>query len=108
MLVLASFALFVMAGLLAGLVLEPEFAAMIANGYGDTVDLSNRIASALVAHGVQPGDTIAILSSNDPIAFTALFGISRAGAVWCAPVCSPRSSEFMRSKARGTPWRATG
>ena len=51
--------------------------------YGDTIDLSNRIASALVAHGVEQGDKIAILSSNDPVAFTTVFGISRAGAVWC-------------------------
>ena len=51
--------------------------------YGDTIDLSNRVASALVAHGVQPGDKVAVLSSNDPIAFTSVFGISRAGAVWC-------------------------
>jgi len=51
--------------------------------YGDTVELSNRVASALAAHGVEPGDTVAVLSSNDPVAFTTVFGISRAGAVWC-------------------------
>jgi fatty-acyl-CoA synthase len=51
--------------------------------YGDTIELSNRIASALVAHGVEPGDKVAVLSSNDPVAFTTVFGISRAGAVWC-------------------------
>ena len=26
---------------------------------------------------------MAILSANDPVAFTCVFGISRAGAVWC-------------------------
>ena len=31
----------------------------------------------------QPGDKVAILSANDPVAFTCVFGISRAGAVWC-------------------------
>ena len=31
----------------------------------------------------RPGDKVAILSANDPIAFTCVFGISRAGAVWC-------------------------
>ena len=30
-----------------------------------------------------PGDKVAILSANDPRAFTCVFGISRAGAVWC-------------------------
>ena len=33
--------------------------------------------------GVAPGDKVAILSANDPVAFTCVFGISRAGAVWC-------------------------
>ncbi len=40
-------------------------------------------------HGVAPGDKVAILSANDPVAFTCVFGISRAGAVWC-PV-NPRN-----------------
>lgn len=37
-LLLTSFALFVGAGLMAGLLVEPEFASMIATGYGDTID----------------------------------------------------------------------
>ncbi len=51
--------------------------------YDDVVALTGRIASALVARGVAQGDKVAILASNDPIAFTCVFGISRAGAVWC-------------------------
>lgn len=51
--------------------------------YDDVVALTGRIASALVGHGVAQGDKVAILASNDPIAFTCVFGISRAGAVWC-------------------------
>lgn len=45
-LLIAAFALFVLAGLLAGFFLEPEFASMIARGYSDTVDpvLQNRAA----------------------------------------------------------------
>ena len=46
-------------------------------------ELSQRIAAALAARGVRPGDRVAILSANDPTAFTCVFGISRAGAVWC-------------------------
>lgn len=38
MLLLASLVLFVCSGLIAGMVLEPEFAAMVATGYSDTVD----------------------------------------------------------------------
>lgn len=51
--------------------------------YAQVVDLSARIAAALAARGVRPGDRVAVLSANDPTAFTCVFGISRAGAVWC-------------------------
>ncbi|GAA3659470.1 long-chain fatty acid--CoA ligase [Nocardioides ginsengisoli] len=51
--------------------------------YGDVGALAARIASALVGRGVVAGDKVAILSGNDPVAFTCVFGISRAGAVWC-------------------------
>ena len=57
--------------------------------YGEVRELSVRIAAALARHGVAAGDKVAILSANDPIAFTCVFGISRAGAVWC-PV-NPRN-----------------
>ncbi len=51
--------------------------------YAEVVSLSHRIAAALAAVGVSPGDKVAILSANDPVAFSCVFGISRAGAVWC-------------------------
>lgn len=51
--------------------------------YDEVRDLAGRVASALAGRGVRPGDKVAILSSNDPVAFTCVFGISRAGAVWC-------------------------
>ncbi|MFH5231409.1 acyl-CoA synthetase [Antrihabitans spumae] len=57
--------------------------------YGAIVSQSHRIALALNRSGVHPGDKVAILSANDPTAFTCVFGISRAGAVWC-PV-NPRN-----------------
>jgi acyl-CoA synthetase (AMP-forming)/AMP-acid ligase II len=57
--------------------------------YGEVQALSWRIARALDRSGVRPGDKVAILSANDPIAFTCVFGIARAGAVWC-PV-NPRN-----------------
>ena len=57
--------------------------------YADVQELSRRITAALAARGVRPGDRVAILSANDPTAFTCVFGISRAGAVWC-PV-NPRN-----------------
>jgi acyl-CoA synthetase (AMP-forming)/AMP-acid ligase II len=51
--------------------------------YAEVVDLSYRVAAGLRARGVAPGEKVAILSSNDPVAFGSVFGISRAGAVWC-------------------------
>jgi acyl-CoA synthetase (AMP-forming)/AMP-acid ligase II len=57
--------------------------------YGDVVDLSHAVARALRRSGVRPGDKVGILSANDPTAFACVFGIARAGAVWC-PV-NPRN-----------------
>ncbi|TMK07270.1 MAG: long-chain fatty acid--CoA ligase, partial [Alphaproteobacteria bacterium] len=51
--------------------------------YGDVQRLSYRIARGLANSGITPGEKVAILSGNDPIAFACVFGISRAGAVWC-------------------------
>src|SRR6516165_6281574 len=51
--------------------------------YGDVQQLSYRIARGLANSGIVPGEKIAILSGNDPIAFACVFGISRAGTVWC-------------------------
>jgi 3-(methylthio)propionyl---CoA ligase len=40
-----------------------------------------RLASALAAHGVGPGDTVAVMAPNVPEAFEAHFGVPMAGAV---------------------------
>ncbi|MBM6399784.1 acyl-CoA synthetase [Phycicoccus sonneratiae] len=57
--------------------------------YEQVRELSSRVAAALAARGIEPGEKVAIISANDPVAFTCVFGISRAGAVWC-PV-NPRN-----------------
>ena len=57
--------------------------------YHDVQRLSWSIARALSRSGVRPGDKVAVLSANDPVAFCCVFGIARAGAVWC-PV-NPRN-----------------
>ncbi|WP_037305542.1 AMP-binding protein [Amycolatopsis orientalis] len=57
--------------------------------YGDVRELSWRVGRALARSGVRPGDKVAILSGNDPLSFGCVFGIGRAGAVWC-PV-NPRN-----------------
>jgi len=76
-----------------GVSLGAEAACLTAAGrtlsYGDVQRLSWRVARALDRASVGPGDKVAILSGNDPVAFSCVFGISRAGAVWC-PV-NPRN-----------------
>lgn len=51
--------------------------------YGEVQVLSYRIARALDLSGIGVGEKVAILSGNDPVAFACVFGLSRAGAVWC-------------------------
>src|SRR6201992_350152 len=60
-----------------------------ATSYHAVQRLSWSVGRALAAAGIRPGDKVAILSGNDPVAFSCVFGISRAGAVWC-PV-NPRN-----------------
>jgi fatty-acyl-CoA synthase len=76
-----------------GASLGPEAPCLTTAGrtlsYFDVQRLSWRVARALDRSGIGPGDKVAILSANDPMAFSCVFGISRAGAVWC-PV-NPRN-----------------
>ena len=57
--------------------------------YAEVRRLTWSVGRALARSGIRPGDKVAILSGNDPVAFSCLLGISRAGAVWC-PV-NPRN-----------------
>ena len=67
--------------------LGPDHPCLTTDGtsesYAEVRALAARIAAALAACGVRPGDRVAILSANHPTSFTCVFGISRAGAVWC-------------------------
>jgi acyl-CoA synthetase (AMP-forming)/AMP-acid ligase II len=73
--------------------LGPDLPCLTTDGttrtYAEVRELASRISAALAARGVRPGDRVAVLSANDPTAFTCVFGISRAGGVWC-PV-NPRN-----------------
>ena len=51
--------------------------------YREVQEVAWRVARALQRSGVRPGEKVAILSANDPISFSCVFGISCAGAVWC-------------------------
>ncbi len=57
--------------------------------YAEVQLISHHVARGLLRAGIQPGDKVAVLASNDATAFACVFGISRAGAVWC-PV-NPRN-----------------
>jgi acyl-CoA synthetase (AMP-forming)/AMP-acid ligase II len=50
--------------------------------YAQALGLARRIAAALSAAGFGPGDHAAVLSPNDPVAFTAAFGIFGAGMAY--------------------------
>ena len=51
--------------------------------YAEAQRFTYRVARALRRSGVGPGEKVAVLSGNDPIAFACVFAIARAGAVWC-------------------------
>ncbi|WP_066271225.1 AMP-binding protein [Hydrogenophaga palleronii] len=76
-----------------GAMLGPDAACLsmgrIDLSYSDVQRISHRVARALARSGIKPGAKVAVLSSNDALAFACVFGISRAGAVWC-PV-NPRN-----------------
>jgi len=76
-----------------GAMLGPDAPCLSMGGmdlsYDDVRRISHRVARALARTGIDPGAKVAVLSSNDALAFACVFGISRAGAVWC-PV-NPRN-----------------
>ena len=47
----------------------------VETSYAEAVSLAKRIAAALGSAGFGLGDHAAVLSPNDPVAFTAAFGI---------------------------------
>jgi long-chain acyl-CoA synthetase len=49
--------------------------------YGEVDARSNRVANALAAAGVGPGDRVALLARNGPLFFDVLFGAAKLNAV---------------------------
>lgn len=70
-----------------GASIDPKAPCLTTDGdtlsYAQVQATSREIAAGLAARRVKPGDKVAIISGNDPTAFTCVFGISRVGAVWC-------------------------
>lgn len=50
--------------------------------YAQLHERSGRLARALAAQGVEPGDRVAVLLHNGPAFFDALFGCARLGAIF--------------------------
>ena len=70
-----------------GASLDPAAPCLTMNGltrsYAEVQRLSWLVGGALARSGVKPGDRVAVLAANDPVAFACVFGIARAGAAWC-------------------------
>ena len=49
--------------------------------WAETYDRCRRLASALAARGIGPGDTVAVMAPNTPPMFEAHYGVPMAGAV---------------------------
>jgi crotonobetaine/carnitine-CoA ligase len=63
-------------------------------GYGEVNALANRIANALIARGVRPGESISVLLPNCEQFVPAWFGILKAGAVM-SPINTAYKGEFL-------------
>ncbi|MEQ4304351.1 amino acid adenylation domain-containing protein [Plantactinospora sp. B6F1] len=65
---------------------QPERDALVHHdrrvSYGELDTSSDRIADALVAHGVPAGAPVALIADNHPAAIAALLGILKAGAAF--------------------------
>jgi fatty-acyl-CoA synthase len=70
-----------------GASLGPGAPCLTMNGrtrsYAEVQRLSWLVGRALARSGIEPGDKVAVLAGNDPVAFACVFGIARAGAIWC-------------------------
>jgi fatty-acyl-CoA synthase len=70
-----------------GASLDPAAPCLTMNGltrsYAEVQRLSWLVGGALARSGVNQGDRVAVLAGNDPVAFACVFGIARAGAIWC-------------------------
>ena len=53
----------------------------VRRSWADTYSRCRRLASALAARGVGPGDTVAVMLPNTPAMFEAHFGVPMSGAV---------------------------
>ena len=73
--------------------------------YRDASAFSHRLASALIAGGARPGDSVAIWSPNTARAFLAWLGLARAGAAWIGLAALWKPDDVVEVlNDRGTAW----
>jgi fatty-acyl-CoA synthase len=60
--------------------------------YVDVQRITWRVASGLQRAGVKPGDKVAILSSNDPVAFACVFASAPSGVRSTHAMRRPRTA----------------
>ena len=89
-----------------GASLGPEAPCLTTAGhtlsYGEVQQLAGQIAAALGRSGVAPGDKVAILSANDPVAFScASPGPGRSGARSTRATRRPRTATCSTSSTAG-------
>ena len=88
---------------------NPDNVALVCDGrrltYGDVDRAANRLANALIRHGVRRGDRVALLLHNSVEAVVSLFAVLKAGAVF---VFIDRSTNTERTAFILNNCRATG
>lgn len=62
--------------------------------------VAERVAAALAAHGVGPGDRVALYLQDGPLWHAAFFGVLRAGGI-AVPLDAALEPEHLRETARG-------
>jgi carnitine-CoA ligase len=65
----------------------------------EVADVSGRLAGALIALGVEPGDRVATLIENSPEAMISWWGVVLAGAV-AVPINTAYKGEYLRHQLR--------
>ncbi len=66
--------------------IHPDRAALVFEGrstsYAELDHGSSRVANALIASGVTPGERVCVLDQNHDLMFETIFGLAKAGAVF--------------------------
>jgi acyl-CoA synthetase (AMP-forming)/AMP-acid ligase II len=76
--------------------------------FAEVPEASNRLAQVLVAHGIRPGDRVAIMLGNVPDWPLSWFAIGKAGPIAVPVNARYREADLASARACSTPRRARG